>query len=172
MSPGLTPYVLNTAVTAISIIFSCNNIYEVSFPTKEETVSLICVIFRFLMQTIFKVFIEFVTILLLFYVLVSWPQGTWDFSFLIRNKTSVSCLGRQNLNHWTSREVPANGSLYPCLQGNLTPVSTEWTNSLGHPCSLNTYSVHLLSISYILENTITAVNNSESNQHKPSIRGT
>ena len=31
-----------------------------------------------LMWTIFKVFIEFVTILLLFYVLVFWPRGTWD----------------------------------------------------------------------------------------------
>ena len=30
------------------------------------------------MWTIFKVFIEFVTILLLFSVLVFWPQGTWD----------------------------------------------------------------------------------------------
>ena len=32
------------------------------------------------MWTIFKVFIEFVTILLLFYVLVFWPQGMWDLS--------------------------------------------------------------------------------------------
>ena len=30
------------------------------------------------MWTIFKVFIEFVTILLLFYVLVFWPWGMWD----------------------------------------------------------------------------------------------
>ena len=30
------------------------------------------------MWTIFKVFIEFVTILLLFYFLVLWPQGVWD----------------------------------------------------------------------------------------------
>ena len=27
-----------------------------------------------------KVFVKFVTILLLFYVLVFWPQGTWDLS--------------------------------------------------------------------------------------------
>ena len=119
------------------------------------------------MWAILKVFTEFVTILLLFYVLVSWPQGTWDFSFLTRNQTHASCLGRENLNHWTAREVPANGSLYPCLQGNLTPVSTAWTKRLGHPCSSNTYSVHLLSIPYILGNNITAVNSSESNQHKP-----
>ena len=30
------------------------------------------------MWTIFKVFTEFVTILLLFYVLVFWPRGMWD----------------------------------------------------------------------------------------------
>ena len=32
------------------------------------------------MWTIFKVFIEFVTILLLFHVLVFWPQSIWNFS--------------------------------------------------------------------------------------------
>ena len=32
------------------------------------------------MWTSFKDFIEFVTVLLLFYVLVFWPQGTWDLS--------------------------------------------------------------------------------------------
>ena len=106
LSPGLTPYVLNTAVTAISIIFSCNNIYEVSFPTKEETVSLICVIFRFLMQTIFKVFIEFVTILLLFYVLVSWPGGMCGLSSSARDQTHTLCTGRWSFNHWITREVP------------------------------------------------------------------
>ena len=36
--------------------------------------------FFFLMWTIFKVFIEFVIILLLFYVLVFWPWGMWDLS--------------------------------------------------------------------------------------------
>ena len=30
------------------------------------------------MWTIFKVFIEFVTILLLFYVLLFWPQVMWE----------------------------------------------------------------------------------------------
>ena len=34
----------------------------------------------FLMWTIFKVFIEFVTVSCLFYVLVFWPWGIWDFS--------------------------------------------------------------------------------------------
>ena len=40
----------------------------------------------FLMWTIFlKVFIEFVTILLLFYVLVFWLRGMWDLSSPTRN---------------------------------------------------------------------------------------
>ena len=33
------------------------------------------------MWTIFKIFTEFVTILLLFYVLDFWLQGVWDLSF-------------------------------------------------------------------------------------------
>ena len=32
----------------------------------------------------FKIFIEFVTILLLFYVSVFWPQSVWDLSPLIK----------------------------------------------------------------------------------------
>ena len=37
------------------------------------------------MWTIFKVFIEFVTILFLFYILVFWPQVMWDLSTLTRD---------------------------------------------------------------------------------------
>ena len=37
------------------------------------------------MWTIFKVFIEFVTILLLFYVWVFWPWGMWDLISLTRD---------------------------------------------------------------------------------------
>ena len=33
----------------------------------------------FLMRTIFKVFIEYVTMLLLFFVFIFWPQSMWDF---------------------------------------------------------------------------------------------
>ena len=35
----------------------------------------------------FKAFIEFATTLLLFYVLVFWPQGMWDVSFPTKNQT-------------------------------------------------------------------------------------
>ena len=34
------------------------------------------------------------------------PHGMWDVSFLTRDQTHVPCIGRQILNHWTTREVP------------------------------------------------------------------
>ena len=57
------------------------------------------------MWTIFKVFIEFVTILLPFYVLVFWPRSMRDLSSLTRDRTRTPCVGRWSLNHWTAREV-------------------------------------------------------------------
>ena len=61
----------------------------------------------FLMWTIFKVFMEFVTVLFLFYVLVIWPWGIWDLSFLTRGQTLTPCIGRWSLNHWTAGKPPA-----------------------------------------------------------------
>ena len=61
----------------------------------------------FKMWTILKVFIEFVTILLLFYGLVFWLQGMWDLSSLTRDQTHTSCIIRGSLNHWTARELPS-----------------------------------------------------------------
>ena len=58
------------------------------------------------MWTIFKVFIEFVTILLQFYVLVFWPWSMWDLSSLTRDWTCTPCIGRRSLNPCTAREVP------------------------------------------------------------------
>ena len=60
----------------------------------------------FLMWTIFKVFIESVTILLLFYVLFFWPRDMWDPSSPTRDWTCTPCIGKRSLNHWTAREVP------------------------------------------------------------------
>ena len=34
------------------------------------------------------------------------PQGKWGRSFLTGDRTHVSCVRRQDLNHWTTREVP------------------------------------------------------------------
>ena len=62
----------------------------------------------FLMWTILKVFIEFVTILLLFYVLVVWLCSMWDLSSLTRDWTCTPCIGMQSPNHWTTREAPTN----------------------------------------------------------------
>ena len=65
-----------------------------------RSLSLLCVFFFFKafkkiwMWTMFKVFIEFVTILLLFYVLVFWPGGMWDLSFPTSNQSCTPCSGR------------------------------------------------------------------------------
>ena len=58
------------------------------------------------MWAIFKVFIEFVTTLFLCYVLVFWPQGMWYLSSLTKDRTCTLSIGRQSLNHWTTRAVP------------------------------------------------------------------
>ena len=69
----------------------------------------------FWMWTIFKVFIEFFTILLLFYVLVFWPWGMWDLSSPTRDWTLTSCIGKQSLNHWVTREISAFFFFLCCL---------------------------------------------------------
>ena len=46
------------------------------------------------MWTIFKVFIEFGTILLLFDVSVFWPPGMWDLSSPTRDQNGIPCTGR------------------------------------------------------------------------------
>ena len=58
------------------------------------------------MWTVFKAFTEFVTILLLFCVLVLGLQDMWDLSSLIRDEAPIPCTGKQGLNHWTMREIP------------------------------------------------------------------
>ena len=68
--------------------------------------------FLFFFLTIFKVFIEFVTILLLFYVLVFWRRGMWDPSSPTRDRIHTPCIGRRSPSHWTTREVPHVSWLY------------------------------------------------------------
>ena len=63
------------------------------------------------MWTIFKVFIETVTILLLFYVLVFWPRGMWDLCSPVRDGTFTPCVGRQSFNHRIAREVLVSTTL-------------------------------------------------------------
>ena len=58
----------------------------------------------FLMWTIFKVLIEFVTILFVFWFFGH--KAMQDPNSLTRNQTHTSCIVRRSLNHWTAREVP------------------------------------------------------------------
>ena len=57
------------------------------------------------MWIIFKVFIEFVTILFLFLYFGFWPRGMPDLSSPTRDQTLTPGIGRRSLNHWTIREV-------------------------------------------------------------------
>ena len=67
----------------------------------------LCFFFAFfLMWHIFKVFVGFVTILLLFYALVFWPWVMWDPRSPTRDWTHTPCMGRWSLNHWTAMKVP------------------------------------------------------------------
>ena len=63
-------------------------------------------IFFFDVDHFLKIFIKFVTILLLLYVLLFWLQGMWALGSLTRDWACTPCIGRQSLNHWTAREVP------------------------------------------------------------------
>ena len=91
------------------------------------------------MWTILKIFIEFVTLLLLcLYVLGFWSRGMWDPSCLTRDQTHTPCIGRWGLNHWTIREVRLNS--VTCLSGfslgaqtvkNLPAMWETWVWSLG-----------------------------------------
>ena len=47
----------------------------------------------FLMWTIFKVFIEFITMLLLSYLLMFWPEDMWGLNSQIRDQTRTPCTG-------------------------------------------------------------------------------
>ena len=60
------------------------------------------------MWTIFEVFNEFITLFLLFCVLVFWPWGMWDLISPTRDRTCTPCIGRRSPIHWTAREVPVN----------------------------------------------------------------
>ena len=93
---GLVPIAVERGTTS-SLCFIC-------FPKDIFTKPLLAHIFFLFkifwgMWIIFQVFIEFVTILLLFYVLVFWPRGMWDLSSPTRDGTCTLCIGRQSLNH-------------------------------------------------------------------------
>jgi len=58
------------------------------------------------MQTIFEVFIYFVTILLLFYTFGFWRHEAHGIlTPPTRDQIHTPCIGQQSLKHWTTREV-------------------------------------------------------------------
>ena len=77
----------------------------------------------FFMWTICKVFIEFVTVLLLFYVF-------WASRHLrspTRDQTRTPCSGRRRHNHWATREAPSSVFSYlPAHQPFLAPAVFSW----------------------------------------------
>ena len=65
---------------------SWSKVNKASLLLMEEREKKVCLFFFFfLMRTIFKVFIDFVTALLLFYVLIFGPRGMWDLSSSTRD---------------------------------------------------------------------------------------
>ena len=62
---------------------------------------------RLLMWTVFRVFIDSITALLLFYILIFWPWVLWGLSSPIGDQTSTPCIGRWSLNDWTTGKVLA-----------------------------------------------------------------
>ena len=64
----------------------------------------------------FKGFLEFVTILFLFYALAFLPPCKWDLCSPTRNRTCTPYTGRWSVNHWTTREVPYVHMFYEDIQ--------------------------------------------------------
>ena len=62
-----------------------------AWPTSASLSTVLFFIEDFVMWTIFKVFIEFVTVLLLFMFWIFWPRGMWNLSFLTRDWTCFLC---------------------------------------------------------------------------------
>ena len=74
--------------------------------TKDLTVYTVMWTCKIASYELLKGFLEFVTILFLFYVLVFWLRVMWDLSFPTRDWTFTPCIGRLSLNYLTAREVP------------------------------------------------------------------
>ena len=86
--------------------------------------------FFFLMWTIFQVFIEFITILFLFYILLILASRNVE-KIPTKDWTPASCTGRQSLNHRTAREVPVS-----CISK--SPAGKWWSIlSINLRCSLD-----------------------------------
>ena len=60
---------------------------------------------NFLMWTIFSLYWIFYNVASVLCFVFFWLRGMWDLSSLTRDWTHATCVGRQSLNHWTTREV-------------------------------------------------------------------
>ena len=97
------------------------------------------------MWTIFNMFIEYVTLLLLFYVLVFCLQGTCHLSSPIWDQTLIPCIGRWSLHHWTTREVSQISFLFTLSPSSISV--TYWNlNTAG---SAGTPSKHAQPLSHV-----------------------
>lgn len=90
------------------------------------------------------IFTEFVTVLLLSYVLVSWPQGLWDLSSPTRAWTCTLGFGRPSLstappgksllcgfmlgweNHFSPPDSPWRSNVWPRISSTVQRVSDFW----------------------------------------------
>ena len=50
----------------------------------------------------------FVFCFVLFFSFLAVPRGMWDLSPLTRDRTHAPCIGSEQNNHWTAREVPGS----------------------------------------------------------------
>ena len=66
-----------------SRVNTLHSLFAKNVTLNSQSLSVLLFKIFFLMWTIFKVFIEFVTILLLFYILVFWPQVMWNLTTFV-----------------------------------------------------------------------------------------
>ena len=65
--------------------------------------------------------------------MVFWPQGIWDLTCLTRDWTGTSCVGRQSLIHWTTREI----SPFPVFYSLVRPALTLWSMIIIPPLQIS-----------------------------------
>ena len=87
-----------------------------------------CSLIFFLMWTAFTLYwscYNISSILCFFFFFWLLSQGTWNLSSLTRDRTCTPCIGRRDLNHWTTKEVPTEIS-FPSV----VPVSLPYLGRL------------------------------------------
>ena len=99
-----------------------SKLFTVSHRLSAPSILIILLDFYFFEVDHFKIFIEFVTLLLLFYVLSFWPQGMWDLGSPVKVWAHITCPGRPSLSHWTARGIPSVHSYFYCYHRCSFPV--------------------------------------------------